>query len=133
VKSVLELSGILHEYAVGKSSDWETIRAETVRIVAEEIAAELQKSKGEHCGEVVDMQAALKVTAVVQPGGKIEVVSSDLKSGDKVEVIILAPRTERRGRRSAVDILADAPGHRLFKTADEVDAYIRAERDSWNH
>lgn len=31
--------------------------------------------------------------------------------------------------RKAVDILAEAPGHRLFKTVAEVDDYVRKERD----
>lgn len=39
------------------------------------------------------------------------------------------PRTEKR---HVIDILAELPGHRLFKTAEEVDAYIREERDSWD-
>lgn len=34
--------------------------------------------------------------------------------------------------RSAVDILAEAPGHRLFKTVAEVDDYLRKERDAWD-
>ena len=40
VKSILELSGILHEYAKGKPTDWETIITETERIVAEQVARE---------------------------------------------------------------------------------------------
>lgn len=40
IKSILELSGILHEYAKGKTTDWETIRTETERIVAEQVARE---------------------------------------------------------------------------------------------
>jgi hypothetical protein len=35
-------------------------------------------------------------------------------------------------KRRAAEILAELPGHRIFKTADEVDAYIREERDSWD-
>jgi predicted GTPase len=34
-------------------------------------------------------------------------------------------------KRSALDILAEAPGHRLFKTAEEVDAFLAEERSSW--
>jgi len=34
--------------------------------------------------------------------------------------------------RSVVDILAEAPGHRLFKTAKEVDDYIKEEKASWD-
>jgi hypothetical protein len=35
-------------------------------------------------------------------------------------------------QRSAVDILAEAPGHRLFNSADEVDSYVRTERGAWD-
>ena len=35
-------------------------------------------------------------------------------------------------RRSVVDVLAEVPGQRLFKTAEEVDAYIKEERDGWD-
>ena len=33
---------------------------------------------------------------------------------------------------TAVDILDEAPGHLLFKSAEEVDSYLREERASWN-
>lgn len=35
-------------------------------------------------------------------------------------------------KRPAADILDEFPGHLLFTTAEEVDAYIREERDSWD-
>ncbi len=38
---------------------------------------------------------------------------------------------ERPARRSIREILADCPGGRIFKTAAEVDEYLRQERDSW--
>ncbi len=34
-------------------------------------------------------------------------------------------------RRSVVDILAEAPGHLAFQTAEEVDAYLQEERYGW--
>lgn len=40
VKSVMELSGILHERAKGKPTDWETIRRQTMDAVAQEVANE---------------------------------------------------------------------------------------------
>jgi len=40
IKSISELSGAFHEYAKGKPTDWETIRAETYRIMAEEYVKE---------------------------------------------------------------------------------------------
>lgn len=43
VKSILELGGILREYAKGKTTDWDTIREETMRIVAEEVENESRR------------------------------------------------------------------------------------------
>lgn len=77
------------------------------------------------------MLSARKIQTTVQPGGRIEVVDPELPVGQPVEVIILSSNGTRR-KRSALDILAESPGHRLFKTAEEVDAYIREERDSWD-
>lgn len=77
------------------------------------------------------MQAMKTTRAVVQPGGRIEVSTPELPVGQNVEVTI-RPLDEPHRRGSARTILARSPGHRLFKSAEEVDAYIRAERDSWD-
>jgi hypothetical protein len=49
-----------------------------------------------------------------------------------MEVIILMSESSADPQRSAVDILAEAPGHRLFNSADEVDSYLRTERVEWD-
>ena len=49
-----------------------------------------------------------------------------------MDVIILMSEPSSDSRRSAADILAEAPGHRLFNSADEVDSYLRTERDEWD-
>ena len=77
------------------------------------------------------MQTALRMTALVQPGGKIELTDRELPEGQSVEVIVLLPSTSVVPRRSILDVLADAPGHLAFQTADEVDSYLREERDAW--
>jgi hypothetical protein len=77
------------------------------------------------------MQSALRMTAWVQPGGKIEVSDRQLPAGQSVEVIVLLPQPQALPRRSVVDVLAEAPGHLAFKTAQEVDGFLRAERDAW--
>ena len=79
------------------------------------------------------MQAALRMTALVQPGGKIEVTDTQLPAGQAVEVIVLLPSPPSMPRRSILEVLAEAPGHLAFQTADEVDAYLREERDAWEH
>ena len=76
------------------------------------------------------MPKTLHVRTTVQPGGRVEIASPELEAGQPVEVTVTcSPSVERR---SAVDILDEAPGHRLFKTGKEVDDYIRQERESWD-
>ncbi len=81
------------------------------------------------------MANALHIKATVQPGGKIEIISPELPEGEQVNIFVVVEAEERTGeppkKRRARDILAEAPGHLLFKTAEEVDAYMREERDSW--
>ena len=77
------------------------------------------------------MRAALHLKTTVLPGGKIEIVNQELPAGESVEVIVLLPTSPASVRRSAVDILAEAPGQRLFKTAADVEAYLQHERDAW--
>ena len=76
------------------------------------------------------MQEVFHRKVTVLPGGKVEVVNAELETGQTVDVVVL--HEPRSARRSAVDILAEAPGHRLFKTGKEVDDYIRQERASWD-
>ena len=75
------------------------------------------------------MRETLHIKATVLPGGKIEIRNGALREGESVEIVILRPETAER--RSILDILAEAPGKTMFQTAEEVDSYIRSERDSW--
>ena len=76
------------------------------------------------------MQKALHIRTTVQPGGRIEIVDQELTEGESVDVVVSPASAVER--RSVVDILAEAPGHRLFKTGKEVDDYIKEERASWD-
>ena len=75
------------------------------------------------------MQRSLHLKTKVLPGGKIEIVDQSLPVGESVDVVV-SESPESAGR-SALDILAEAPGHLLFKTAEDVASYLREERDSW--
>jgi len=82
------------------------------------------------------MQTALRLTRTVQPGGRVEIASPDLPDGKAVDIIVLLPLDAEGldaevSRRSVIDILAEAPGRLAFQTADEVEAYLREERDGW--
>ena len=75
------------------------------------------------------MQRTLHIRTTVQPGGKVEIVNQDLPVGEDVDVVVsLASPT---ARRSAVDILNEAPGGLVFKTGADVAAYLKEEKESW--
>jgi hypothetical protein len=78
------------------------------------------------------MAAAITVAATVAPDGQIHVSVPGLTPGQRVRVSIEPEDVSEERKRSAIDILSEAPGHQLFKTAEEVDAYIEEERDSWD-
>ena len=75
------------------------------------------------------MQKALHVRTTVLPGGKIEIVDRQLNEGESVDVVV-SP-SSAVARRSVVDILAEAPGHLVFKTAADVAAYLAEEKEAW--
>ena len=76
------------------------------------------------------MQEALHLKTTVLPGGRIEVAHRTLPVGEPVDVLVT--RSPASSRRSAVDILSEAPGHRLFKTASDVESYLKDERAAWS-
>lgn len=55
-------------------------------------------------------------------------------TGRNVKVILLSDdgAEQRPSSNSALDIIAQTPGHRLFQTADEVDHHLLLERDQWD-
>ena len=75
------------------------------------------------------MRETLHLKTTVLPGGKIEIRNGELREGESVEIVVL--RSETTGRKSILDVLAEAPGKTLFQTAAEADSYMRSERDSW--
>ena len=76
------------------------------------------------------MQKVLRQKVIVKPGGRVEVVSSELEVGQTLDVVVLHESTERG--RSAMEILNGGPERRLFQTADEVKAYLTEEKASWD-
>ena len=75
------------------------------------------------------MQKALRVRTTVLPGGKIEIADRELPVGESVDVIVSQPSASER--RSAWQVISEAPGQILFKSAKEVDDYLAEEKASW--
>ena len=76
------------------------------------------------------MSKTLHLKTTVLPGGRIEIVDQELPVGESVDVVVR--HSPAPTPRSAVDVLAEAPGQLLFKTAKDVDDYIKEERASWD-
>jgi hypothetical protein len=79
------------------------------------------------------MQPALHISTKVLPGNKIEISTPELPVGNAVEVFVIIKNTSSRSRRSAIDLLDELPGQRLFKTPDEADKYLQEERSTWEN
>jgi hypothetical protein len=82
---------------------------------------------------VLAVDVALQVQTTFLPGCRIEIQSPELPEGRTATVLVFVDEAPLPKRRLC-DILADYPGGQLFRSAEEVDNYLRAERDSWgNH
>lgn len=68
----------------------------------------------------------------VQAGGQVIVSDPTLHTGTSVEVLIFVLDEPEEPQQSLMDILNSVQGHLLFKSAEEVDQYLREERDSWD-
>ena len=75
------------------------------------------------------MQKELHLRTKVLPGGKIEIAHVELSVGKTVDVVVR--ESSDSAGRSAIDILSEAPGQRIFKTAEEAESYVADERTSW--
>jgi hypothetical protein len=78
------------------------------------------------------MAASIHIETTVTPEGKIELALPELTPGQRVRVTIEPEQAPATRTLRAIDVINSMPGHRLFKTAEEVDAYINEERDSWD-
>jgi hypothetical protein len=77
------------------------------------------------------MRTTARATTTVQPGGRVEICDEQLPVGAEVDVLVLVTPASEPERPSIRDVLAKAPGHLIFETAEQVDAYLREEREAW--
>ena len=76
------------------------------------------------------MQETLHKGTTVLQGGKIEIASQELPAGEEVDVVVT--HESKEVGRSIMEILNSGPERRLFRTAEEVKAYLAEEKASWN-
>ena len=75
------------------------------------------------------MVQAIKQTVTIQPGGRIEVLSSEFPVGAQAEVIVLVDRD--MPMKCYSDLIGSGRG--TFATPNEVDAFLGKERDAWSN
>lgn len=74
------------------------------------------------------MVSAIRERVTIQPGGRIEIPSSELPAGAQAEVIVvlepISPTTN-----SLLSMVGKGKGS--FASPDEADRFIRKERNAW--
>ena len=75
------------------------------------------------------MTRIVKQHAVVRPGGVIEIHSPDLPAGAEADVTVRLHTARPVNGRTMSQYIGRGTG--LYKTATEVDSYIRELREEW--
>ncbi|NEU84472.1 hypothetical protein [Nostoc sp. UIC 10630] len=75
------------------------------------------------------MLNGLRQQAIVKPGGVVEISSPELPAGATVEVIVLLESPSKHSEKPLTSFIGSAKGS--FATPEEVDKFIRQERDAW--
>ena len=74
------------------------------------------------------MQQALKQMVTIQPGGIVQIQSSELVPGKKAEVIVI-PEDQQAQLVSLTQFIGSASG--CYPTPVDADTFLRQERDAW--
>jgi hypothetical protein len=72
---------------------------------------------------------AIQQDTTVQPGGVIHIHSDQLTAGSRARVTVIVDLPSPIGLPTMRSLLGAAPGG--FKSPAEIDAFLQAERDSW--
>ena len=76
------------------------------------------------------MEQVIRRRVVVQHGGCIELGSDDVREGTKAEVFVIVRTGEQSAHATYGSMFGNGRGG--FATAEEADAFLRRERDSWD-
>jgi hypothetical protein len=77
------------------------------------------------------MPNTVQVKTRILPGHRIEIQAAELPEGRTATVFVVVD-AEESPKRPLYEVDGNYPGGQLFRSAAEVDAYLRAERDSWD-
>jgi hypothetical protein len=76
------------------------------------------------------MLVAIRKTVTVEQGGVVRVTSSELQPGTSVEVIVLFEPAAQAVAPTLSSLIGRGKGS--FSSVEEVDRFIRSERDEWD-
>jgi len=76
------------------------------------------------------MTTTVKQTVTVQPDGKIELRAPEFTPGARAKVTVQIENDNKGGKRRPLSSFVGA-GKGRFRTAEDVDGFIRRERDAW--
>jgi hypothetical protein len=76
------------------------------------------------------MIAAIHFRTTILPGHRIEVTAPELPEGRTATVFVVLDEATSE-KRLLREVLGDYPGGEVFQTAEQVDAYLKTEREAW--
>ncbi len=82
------------------------------------------------------MRSELRIETKVLPGNKIEInLPADMLSssvGQTIEVIVLLPERPQLMRQNILEWIEQARSRVSFRSVEEINRDLQAERDSWD-
>jgi len=82
------------------------------------------------------MRSELRIETKVLPGNKIEInLPADMLSssvGQTIEVIVLLPERSQLMRQNILEWIEQARSRVPFRSVEEINRDLQAERDSWD-
>jgi hypothetical protein len=76
------------------------------------------------------MSLAVHVRTRVLPGHRIEIATPELPEGRTASVFVVLEEAEA-AKQPLWEVLRDYPGGQVFQSGDQVDACLKAARESW--
>lgn len=76
---------------------------------------------------------AIHTRTVLLPENRVEITLTNLSNlliGTPLDVLMIIPDAEAKPRQPLLAFLASIPAQQCFKTAEEVDEYLKYERDA---
>ena len=78
------------------------------------------------------MALTIQVRTKVLAGSRIEIRAPELTEGSDATVLVMVDESSAQPPASLGENLQGYAGGQLFRSAQEIDEFLNAERESWN-